>query len=353
VAAVEITVRVWGTLVLIAGCVLVAGAIGLLQGTVRGRALATVASLLGVALGVMTILAQLVNDKPDPRLLLWAAIIVISAGSAWIVRSVTPPEERGAGVWVALPFLRSVVSVGLLVSIGQFWYTSIYIPTTAPASLTVETKLDAAAHGERVVLTGNVTLRNTSSTRVNLLASTMQISGERVLDGEDTAFEDNVVDAHVNGGYVTRFAQASERTVVAEGPLLPDYLDAGETVTQPIVAWVARDQFDLASLDVAAVIARGRALALEDADPPEVSAGENSTVVVTSIPAAGWLRRLTRGDRYVRVEYPRDGVTGPSLMFVSEADAAPGHEESFSRRMWRFYGTNGAVGQSKVSLETL
>src|SRR5262245_22777803 len=58
VAGREVMVRVWGTLVLAAGCVLLVGAAGLWQRTARGRALAMVAALLGVALGAMTFLAQ-------------------------------------------------------------------------------------------------------------------------------------------------------------------------------------------------------------------------------------------------------------------------------------------------------
>jgi len=41
----------------------------------------------------------------------------------------------------------------VLFSIAQFWYSLIYLPTTAPASLTLEAKLDKVTpRGKHVVI---------------------------------------------------------------------------------------------------------------------------------------------------------------------------------------------------------
>ena len=129
--------RVLGAFVLAAGIVLVAGAFGLRRTDPLGRALAMVAALLGVALGGLMFLAQAVNDEPDGRLSVWAAVIVLSAAAAWHIRALSPPDERAESIWHHLPFLKSAVSIGVLISLAQFWYASIYVPTTAPASLTL------------------------------------------------------------------------------------------------------------------------------------------------------------------------------------------------------------------------
>ena len=355
VAGTEIMVRVWGTLVLGAGCVLIAGAWGLHRGSLRGRSLAMVAALLGVALGAFTFFAQAVNDEPDGRLAAWAAIVVLSAASAWVVRSTTPLEHRGQGVLSALPVLKSVVSIGVIVSLAQFWYTSIYIPTTAPASLTFEPSVRPVASGEQLVLMGSVTVRNTSDTRVNLLASSLRLVGETLGERDEEAFTNDALstfEANEPGTYQVLGQGVTDRTVVAEGPLLPHghYLEPGETVTQPIVSRVPRDTYDEAVLEAFVVIARGQTLALESAPPRPGPITDDGLVVVTPIPEAGWLRRLTRGDRYVRVDYSSDPEVDPEVRFVPEADAGAAADDDFDERMWRFYGASFSKASAHAPL---
>ena len=356
VAGTEIMVRVWGTLVLGAGCVLVAGAWGLRRGSLRGRSLAMVAALLGVALGAMTFFAQAVNDEPDRRLLAWAAIVVVSAAAAWTVRSNTPLELRGQGVLTALPVLKSVVSVGVVISLAQFWYTSIYIPTTAPASLTFESVVRPVAKGDRVVLMGSVTVRNTSGTRVNLLASSLRLVGETLGERPEEAFKQDALSAYEQnapGTYEVLGQGVTDRTVVAEGPLLPHghYFEPGEAVTQPINARVPPDTYDEAVIEAFVVIARGQTLTLESAPPRPGPITDDGLVVVTPIPEAGWLRRLTRGDRYVRVEYSSDPDQDPDVRFVRESDAGRRQDDDFHERMWRFYGASFSKAHARAPLD--
>lgn len=350
--ATEITVRLWGTLVAGAGAVLVAGALGLHRDTGPGRALAMVAALLGVALGAMTFLAQVVSDEPDVRLILWAAIMGASIGSAWLIHAVTPDDERGAGVWSRLPVLKSVVSVGVLISLGQFWYTAIYVPTTAPANLTLEPKLTQAAEGDHVLLQGSVTIRNTSGTRVNVLASHLDLAaGRTVLEKDgDPRFGDEVTAGHTGEQpLANRYMDTPASTSVLHGSPVREgtYFEPGETITQTFLAWVPKDAYTLASVSVQLTIARARALALETAQPTSRTSG-GRTVVLTAIPESGWLRSLTRGDRYLRVEYDDRNLDAyPQVTLTPALDRAPA---DFDRRMWRLYGVSTVDASTEVSI---
>jgi hypothetical protein len=372
VVGTEITARIWGTIVLGAGAVLISGAIGLHRAQPLGRALAMVAAWLGAALGAMTFLVQVVNDEPDRRLALWTLIAALSVGAAWVVHSVTPEDERGKGLGKRLPVLKSVVSVGLAFSLAQFWYTSIYIPTTAPASLTLETKLTPKRVGENVVLEGSVTVRNTSGTRVSLVASVLDVSAANTkvathdegagpvpgLPDDDLTRE--IAAAHESGlGAMSpttdsagrRYGTIDGTTTVARGRLLDEasYFEPNETVTAPFVAWVPAKGFDVVTASVMLVLARSRALALEDASMKPQTVG-NRTVWTREIPEAGWLRRLTRGDRFLRVGYHDDPADEPvpDIAFSTRSDGA--RDDGFDGRMWRFYGVNRATSSALVPL---
>jgi hypothetical protein len=363
VAGTEITVRIWGSLVLGSGIVLVAGAAGLHRGTPVGRSLAMVGALLGAALGLLTFLAQVVTDEPDRRLVLWMAIIALSLGTAWVVRAVTPESDRGKTVWSQLPVLKTVVSAGVFISVGQFWYTSIYIPTTAPASITLDTQLSQKREGDKVIVQGTVTVKNTSSTRVSVVGSVLDVSAGNVTAGADVGepeFSSRVLHAHEDGfvpadlsseGMGGRYAELSDATVVSRGPLVGDgsYFEPGESVTVPFIAWVPADQFGVVTATAGFVIARSRALALEEVKPTITSA-PSTTISTREIPEAGWLRRLTRGRRYVRVVND-DGTMQPPFPEVRfSPDEGQATSDDYNRRMWRFYGVNLATSNAIVPL---
>ena len=270
------------------------------------------------------------------------------------MRSIAPHETRGQGLLSALPVLKSVVSLGVLATLVQFWYTSIYIPTTAPASLTFETSVRPVGRDDRLVLMGSVTVRNTSGTRVNLLASRLRLVGETVGDHPEDAFEADALSTYeenMPGKYKVRGQAVTARTVVAEGPLLPHghYLEPGETVTQPMNARVAPGAFDEAVLEAFVVIARGQ-VTLETAPARPGPITDDGLVIVTPIPEAGWLRRLTRGDRYVRTEYSTDSEQDPVVTFVPEADPAQEPDAGFHQRMSRFYGASFSKADARVPL---
>jgi hypothetical protein len=352
--ATDITVRLWGTLVLGAGTVLLAGAWGLQRDTPSGRALGMVATLLGVALGVMTFLAQVVSDEPDVRLLVWGAIIAVSAAAVYVVRGITPDEDHGGSVLSRLPILKSVVSVGVLISLGQFWYTAIYVPTTAPASLTLEPKLTQTIEGNRVVLQGTVTIHNTSGTRVNVLASQLDVTAIDTTLIPDYSEDDYEKDVAVSRRpdkwpIAERYAGVEAVDSVLHGRPVPDgaYFEPGETITYAFLAWVPKGRYSRASVNVNLTIARARALALETA-APTVTSRAGRTVSVARIPESGWLRSLTRSDRFVRVEYDdRDPKMYPAVELSPTRGRSPA---DFNRRMSRLYGVAIAEATTDISI---
>jgi hypothetical protein len=351
VAASEITVRLWGTLVLGAGAVVLAGAFGLRAATPYGRALALVAALLGVALGAMTLLVQVSGDQADLRLLVWGAIIGASAATALVVHRLTPPGEQG-GILARLPVLKSVVSVGVVISFGQFWYTAIYIPTTAPANLTLEPKLTPSVEDDRIVLQGTVSMRNTSGTRVNVLASYLDVSvsNDTLQQANFAPYRSEIVDGHQgNQPTAELFRQhGSFVSVLHESPVADGtYFEPDETITVSYLTWVPKDLYSRATVDVQLTIARARALALEAAEP-KVSTHGRTTTSVTEIPESGWLRSLTRGDRFVRVDYDdRDLWVYPRVRLTPAADRAPA---DFDDRMGRFYGLSTVESSTDITL---
>jgi hypothetical protein len=354
VAGTEITVRLLGGAVCAAGVILIAGAYGLHLDTKTGRGLAMVASFLGAGLGLLTLVAQVVNDEPDRRLVLWALVIALSLAAAWLVHEATPKKER-AEIWNQLPILRTVVSAGIVLSLAQFWYTSIYLPTTAPASLTLEPKLEQKRQGNDVILQGTVTVHNTSGTRVSVIGTVLDVSAAEVRGGDDVGdyeFDQRVTRAHKPTLEATtlgrRFASPGAPTVIARGPLLQEqsYFEPGETITIPIIAWLPARKFDVAETTVTFVIARSRALALENATPRQ-----NGLEIMREIPEAGWLRRITRGDRFLHVSYAPGTESNPLPIVVFSPDKSERLREQFNTRMWEFYGVNLATTSAVIPLE--
>lgn len=352
-AATEISVRVVGSLLLGGGIVMLAGAVGLWQRKPVGLSLAMIAALVGVVIGIMAFLTQVANDEPDQRLIAWAFIIVASGTTARCIHRLTPAEERARGIWSRLPILKSAISIGVLFSIAQFWYSQIYVPTTAPPSLTVEANIDKVTpRGSHLVIEGAVTIRNTSNTAVQVLASALDVTGELYVPGDVTAedFADRVSDADL--GKVTvaerHIGLDGESTSVSRGRLVPEttWLEAAETTTVPILTWVPKRRYHALRISAEMTVGRRNALGQlgdqVDLGPHPIPV-DGGVVFLTRLPEAGWLRRLTRGARYLRVKYSRDPEEETALIPFPEVSFAPKQEsdppESFKRQLRAFYAS--------------
>jgi hypothetical protein len=356
----EINVRLVGALLLVAGIVMLSGAVGLSRRTPVGLSLAMIAALLGVLVGIMMFLTQVANDEPDQRLAAWALIIVASGAAALCVRAALPSDERPQTIWSRLPILKSAISVGVLASVAQFWYSQIYLPTKAPPILTIEMKVDKVTpRAGHLILQGSAVVRNASDTKVALLASTLDIRGTRLSATriKPEEFTGLVGDAEsASFGMANRYVIQGPESVISHGRLLHDaYLDAGEAVTVPILTWLPKHKYSAVHLDAAVWGGRANALELEDATQTnslsttdglfsETNAlpTKDGVFYVTRLPEASWLQRLTRGERYLRVKYNRYESAIPAVGFARKHEADP--SEHFKNRLRTFWQSRVAYG---------
>jgi hypothetical protein len=346
----EIAVRLIGTLVALAGLVVIAGGIGLLGRSPRGRSLGSVGCLVGVALGVMLTVSQLANDRFNAIVFVWIAIAVASGVGAVLLRRDLPTA------WRDFPILKSVVSLGVLTSAVQFWYGSIYLPASAPPSLTLSVSLEpvrtTAAH---ITLHGTATIKNTSGTRVNTISSFVRVR-DSAIDPDahpSTDFATALREAAEDpgGGPAAReFSEETSVVFVHFSKLLPEgtYFEDGETVTVPFTVFVARRRFHVVTADVDVLFARA-SLKL---DAGRARRDVNGATIVTATPIAsgGWIRDLTRSDRYVRSTWSVDPnrSIGVDVAFTPYANRAG--PKRFDARLQRFYGYATANGSFQLPL---
>ena len=344
----EITVRVVGAMLAGAGAVMLVGAAAFAGAHRSGRALAVVGAALGIVLGALGFLAQVVNDEPDRRLALWATVIVGSVTAALHLHARRSAEERSEGLLGRLPFVKSVVSVGVLLSFGQFWLTSVHLPATAPASLTIEAAIERVVEVDgRLLVQAAATIRNTSGTRVNVLASAWNVRGEDALAHRLGNRDFSEAIRQADRGEVlaaNRYAGSAEVTIAGHGRVVRDgfYFEPDEAVKVPIVAWLPVHGYDLAHLDLSVTVARARALALEmQEERPQVREADPGVVTVVKIPDTGWVRGLVRGDRYLHVTY-EDDPKAPGTLVSFARDRTSTGPSAFSDRLERFYGVGVA-----------
>jgi uncharacterized membrane protein len=359
----EIDVRLTGAAVLAAGVVMLAGAVGLYRRRPRGRALASVAALLGVALGLFTFVAQTVNDDPDSRLIAWGAVIVLSLAAFTVIRTSARGADDETGIFAQLPVLKSAVSLGLLLSLVQFWHSTIYLPTRAPVTVTIEPKFDKPVRqGERFVIQGTVTVKNTSGARLIPVATSLVLSGNvvakrPVLDRAriERAGRDADKGTHEEAAL---YPVRPENVILQRGRFLPEdaFFEPDETITRPFIAWsAAKLDLDFVRLDVQLALARATVAPVDDPSVVETQRTRESTVITRSVPEDGWLQGLTRGPRFVITEYYRDPWIPKTRQFypldvgfnqVRSPDLSP----DFSDRMIRFYGVNFSTASAVVPL---
>ena len=182
----DVPVRLVGTIVLVAGIFFVVAAAALLADWREDRLLASMACVWGFLLATLILLSQLTNGEPSGTLAIWVAAMVLCATSFLMVRRSASAADRQRFI-KALPAAGSVVSVGVLISLAQFYYTTIYLPASAPPSLNVTIKLEPAGRqGDRMVLHGEVTVTNISNTRATVLTSDVSVLG---MNGDATPFK--------------------------------------------------------------------------------------------------------------------------------------------------------------------
>jgi uncharacterized membrane protein HdeD (DUF308 family) len=341
----DISARLVGTLVALAGVVLITGAVGLTHNSRRGRSLGSVACLVGATLGVMLGVSQLVNDRPSAMLAVWIAIAVGMGIGVVVLRHDLP------SAWRELPILKSVVTVGVLTSLAQFWYGSIYVPASAPPSLTVAVSLHpVGTAARRVTLRGSATIQNTSGTRVNTISSFVLVYDSAIdqRDQRSTDFSQALRAAARGGPAAEAFSRDAGAEIVHLSQLVPEatYFETGETVTVPFTVYVPPRRFHVVTAEVYIFFARA-SLTLDTGGAHSTTRGATITRS-TPISEGAWIRELTRGERYLRSTW----IVAPDRPFEVEVRFSPGRDragpEGFDKRLRDFYGYSMANGSVQV-----
>ena len=220
-------------------------------------------------------------------------------------------------------------------------YTALYVPTTAPASLSVFVTLEPAGErGARTILRGTATVRNTSGTRVKVLGSMRTVLGSRITDETRSPrdFAKDLQKAAKTPLLEARRYAVEELFVPVQSGHLFDYgtyLEPNEEIARDVVAYVPKGRFDMARLNVVVAVARGRNLATADEpDSPRVTRVRGCGKRITStapIVEVSLLRYLTRGRREVVSEWQMrdiDGETYPDLrVYVDRHGRQPREQE--------------------------
>ncbi|SHN66308.1 hypothetical protein SAMN05660350_01342 [Geodermatophilus obscurus] len=159
----------------------------------RGRIAAVAAGVAGVFVGGYLLLLQYRAPDLSPRRLPpfpawvpWAAIVVASLAAAVLGWRSTKDHAAEQMTWTALgkPLFAGGLSVTVLFGGVQWWYTQQYQPNAIAAALTVTTELRPAppTAGENAdemsdphMFEGTITVKNVSSTKVQIVASLYQV----------------------------------------------------------------------------------------------------------------------------------------------------------------------------------
>jgi hypothetical protein len=159
----------------------------------RGRVAAVAAGIAGVFVGGYLLLLQYRAPDlspsrlpPFPAWAPWAVIVVASVAAAVLGWRSTKDHAAEQVTWTAVGgrLLAGGLSVTVLFSGVQWWYTQQYQPGTIAAALTVTTELrpaPATAGGNADEMSdphmfeGTITVKNVSSTKVQIVASFYQV----------------------------------------------------------------------------------------------------------------------------------------------------------------------------------
>jgi hypothetical protein len=326
----DVPVRLVGTIVLVAGIFFVVAAAALLADWREDRLLASMACVWGFLLAILILLSQLTNGEPSGTLAIWVAVMVLCATSFLMVRRSASATDRQRFI-KALPAAGSVVSVGVLISLAQFYYTTIYLPASAPPSLNVTIKLEPAGRqGDRMVLHGEVTVTNISNTRATVLTSDVSVLG---MNGDATPFK--YFTESLPGVPQGSPLAAQRYWGLSDYPKLlyldrvfrdrETFLDPDYSRTEPITLVVPAHRFDYLYVQANIFMVRGT-VALDWARSTERRNKHlaKGTVVdvstMTPITERGWLRDLIRANRSITTRWTLDatGVGGVSVRFAPD-----------------------------------
>ncbi len=279
------TSRLFGVVFVALGVAALVGADGLLGRGRKGGAFRAERALVGALalfiLGAVLTLVQ-VSAKARPWLFgLW--LLVLSLGLAGVVVAM----RAGGKPRVPKPF-RSLLTVGVIIGLFQFWYTNEYVPTNKEPGLSVKVDLakakDAMPSDDGVPVSAVVTVRNVSKSKVRFIGGRdyFAVTDE---DGKPT----DSPDEELHGGE-GRWLEPDQETVASRVFFLST---AARTFRMNVAIHVGKgSRFTLGSRVACTV---------EGKDFCKGAIGVWRVVEPSS------LHRLTRGPRYLRQDSEGEG----------------------------------------------
>jgi hypothetical protein len=176
--------------------------------------------VLSFLVSVAILIVQLRIYEPTMWVAAWATIAAASAVAFCLAVNANLP------ISISIKGLLGGLSVAALVPIVGFTYTAFYLPSVAPANLTISATLNKASidelsHSARIPFT--ITISNPLKVGVYLLAAYYDVIGRygAVSQIEPSEFYTNEDYAALSGQTIRRFVGETSSTLLQEGRILP------------------------------------------------------------------------------------------------------------------------------------
>jgi hypothetical protein len=184
--------------------------------------------------------------------------------------SLAPASHRSNQGWSILAKgLASLgISAGLIWGVVQFWYSNQYVPSTFGAALVISPTLTDVGQLQGLRrLTAEVTIKNTSSTRIRAITSLYKVEGlQGIKRVRNEAEFFSGFDPVQGNRTASRFGQERTVEVLQFGKLLEDnwYFEPGEELKTQFLIHAPHDKYVSLRLTADIVMAKGSRLVPED-----------------------------------------------------------------------------------------
>jgi hypothetical protein len=365
--ATQLTTRLLAAVVLLIALGLLVASIGFLRRRQWAYTLGVVSSVAGAVASTLFFVAQWVNRVHDERLGVWVGLSIF-----FVLTSLGLAKQGRVHVGTLakrrVQVVSSVLSIGALVSVAQFWNAAVRVPPTAAPSLTIST--DVTEVGQRDGMrrfAGTIKVTNTATTKVWILSSLYNVLGGRAdVKHKNSAGFAAELESHISEERFTyglaRHTTKHYEQVLETGQLLGHltYLVPDEEYTFHLAFYAPVERYDLLRLETVVAVAKDTLVLDETRQPaPEIVSEDGTRRVVAARPVrdTSWFGRIFRGDRVVHTEVVLDRTLGylhPYLnVYINRGGREPvGAEESaYALRMRRFYGVAYSDGSFEMPVK--
>jgi hypothetical protein len=361
--ATQLTTRLLAAVVVLIALGLLVASVGFLRRRQWAYTLGVVTSIAGAVASTLFFVAQWVNRVHDARLGLWASLSIF-----FVLTSLGLAKQGRVHVGTLarrrVQVVSSVLSIGALVSIAQFWNAAVRVPPTAAPSLTISTDLTEVGQRDGMRrFAGTIKVTNTATSKVWILSSLYNVFGgnANLEQKKPSQFADEL-ESHISGELFTyglaRHTTKEYDEVLETGQLLAHltYLVPDEEYTFHLAFYAPIQRYDLLRLETFIVVAKDTLVLDETRQPiPEIvsEGGPRRVVAARPVRDTSWFSRIFRGDRVVHTEVVLDRTLEdvyPYLnVYINRGGREPvgANESAYALRMRRSYG----VATSDASFE--